>query len=68
MASDAATDLLAPLLIVQATRPLRRTLRDRDLQAYRWNPLHSQLERAPLTIVAERTYSQLEIDWATVVS
>jgi hypothetical protein len=68
IASDEATDLSRPLVLIQATNPLRRTLRDRDLRAYRWNILESRLAPSTVTIVDERTYPLVNIDWETVVS
>jgi hypothetical protein len=47
---------------------LRRTLRDRDLRAWRWSLLGDRLDPVPLAIVREPTYPRVEVDWATAVS
>ena len=68
VAADRATDLPRPLVLIQATNPLRRTLRDRDLRAWRWSTLDEGLALSALTIVGEPTYPRVDVDWATVVS
>jgi integrative and conjugative element protein (TIGR02256 family) len=68
IARDEATDLPRPLLLIQATNPLRRTLRDRYLRAYRWDAPTSRLALWPIVVVEELTYPLPALDWATVVS
>jgi integrative and conjugative element protein (TIGR02256 family) len=66
--ADEATDLPRPLVLIQATNPLRRTLRDRDLRAWRWSILDDGLEAVPLAIVRAPTYPTIDIEWTTAVS
>ena len=68
VASDEATDLPRPLVLIQATNPLRRTLRDRDLRAWRWANLDEGLAATSVAIVREPEYPTLDLEWATVVS
>jgi integrative and conjugative element protein (TIGR02256 family) len=68
VAADGETDLPRPLVLIQATNPLRRTLRDRNLRAWRWSILDERLEPAPLAIVGKPAYLGVELDWAAVVS
>ena len=68
VAADPETDLPRPLVLIQATNPLRRTLRDRDLRAWRWSLLDDRLELAPLAVVREPTYPRVDLDWAAAVS
>jgi integrative and conjugative element protein (TIGR02256 family) len=65
VAGDVATALPRPLVVIQATNPLRRTLRDRDLRAYRWTP--PGLVLAQLVVLDELTYPPTPVDWDTVV-
>ena len=66
--ADEATELPRPLVLIHATNPLRRTLRDRDMRAWRWSILDDGLEAVPLAIVREPTYPPLDLEWTTVVS
>ena len=68
VATDAAADLPRPLVLIQATNPLRRTLRDRDLRAYHWEILEARLAPSTLAIVDEPTYPTVDVDWEAVVS
>jgi integrative and conjugative element protein (TIGR02256 family) len=68
IAIDEVIDLPRPLILIQATNPLRRTLRDRDLRAYRWEIRESRLIPSKLAIVNEPTYPVVDVDWAAVVN
>lgn len=68
IATDEASTLPTPLILIHATTFLRKTLRDRDLCAYCWQPTDSTLASARLAIVRERTYPTISIDWKTVVA
>ena len=68
IAGDEAADLPRPLLLIQATNPLRRTLRDRNLRAYRWEPATMELAQWAITIVEEQAHSLPGVDWTTLVS
>ena len=69
MAADEDADVLRPLLLIQATRPMRKTLRDSDLRAYRWRILEARLEQQTLAVVGdERAYPLIAIDWDEAVS
>jgi integrative and conjugative element protein (TIGR02256 family) len=68
IANDEGADLPRPLVLIQATRPLRKTLRDSDLHAFRWQILEQQLEQRDIAIVSERTYPLVDVDWEKVVS
>ena len=67
ISADEATDLPRPLVLIQATNPLRRTLRDRDLRAWRWSILKDELEAMPLAIVRAPEYPTLDLEWAKLV-
>jgi integrative and conjugative element protein (TIGR02256 family) len=68
VAVDDATDLPRPLVLIQATNPLRRTMRDRDLRAWRWEIGESRLALVSIAVVNELTYPVVDVDWATVVT
>ncbi len=67
IAGDAEADLPRPLLLIQATGPLRKTLRDSDLRAFRWQIFRPRLEPRVLAVVDERTYPLVDVEWETVV-
>jgi integrative and conjugative element protein (TIGR02256 family) len=62
--------LTSPVLLIQATWPLRRTFHDRDLRAFRWTPAISGLVIAELRVLRESEHSHpiLDLDWDTVVA
>lgn len=68
VATDAAADLPRPLVLIQATNPLRRTLRDRDLRAWHWSSDDDRLSPMPLAIVDDPPYPSIELEWSSVVS
>jgi integrative and conjugative element protein (TIGR02256 family) len=68
VADDEDADLPQPLVLIHATNPMRRTLRDRDLRAFRWRIGEALLAPVAITIVGARTYPPVDIDWATVVA
>lgn len=68
MAADEEADVPRPLLLIQATRPTRKTLRDSDLCAYRWRILEARLTQQPLAVVSgEHAYPLVAIDWDEAV-
>jgi len=68
VAADDCADLPRPLVLIQATNPLRRTLRDRELRAYRWKAGDATLAPNAIAVVPEPSYPIVDVDWATVVS
>lgn len=68
VAADEEIGLPRPLVLIQATNPVRRTLRDRDLRAFRWESHVRGLVPATILIVKEPTYRTVDLDWAAVVS
>ena len=82
-ASPSATDVAAarsislevevrvprPLLIIQATWPTRTTFRDRNLRAFRWQPMGSLLAKEELRRLRpeERRHPDAALDWGAVV-
>jgi integrative and conjugative element protein (TIGR02256 family) len=59
-----------PFVIIHATWPTRRTFRDRDLRAFRWEPALSGLVAIDVRIVREdeRRHPVLDVDWDEVVA
>jgi integrative and conjugative element protein (TIGR02256 family) len=59
-----------PLLIIQASRPLRRTFHDRDLRAFRWQDAHRRLASEQIRVLrtADRRYPVLDLDWDGLVT
>ena len=68
VAADPTTDLPRPLVLIQATNPLRRTLRDRDLRAYRWTPGEHGLTTQRVILIDGSSYPDADVDWAAVVT
>jgi len=62
--------LRRPLLMILATRPSRRTYRERNVRMFMWNPDLSALIAVDLQAVREdeRQYPVLAVDWDTVVA
>jgi len=56
--------------MILATRPSRRTYRERNVRMFMWNPDLSALIAVDLQAVREdeRQYPVLAVDWDTVVA
>lgn len=58
-----------PLVLIQATRPVRRTFCDRELRAFRWQPNISGLvlDEIRAIRVDDRQHPVIDLDWNEVV-
>jgi hypothetical protein len=63
MSVDEGVAVPQPLLLIQATRPSRHTLRDTDLRAYRWRDM--ALRIVEIVIVSDTP--SCEIDWQRIM-
>jgi integrative and conjugative element protein (TIGR02256 family) len=68
IAADPDAFLPQPLLLIQATRPTRRTVHDRDLRAFRWSADDDAV--APLVIrrLDDAAAQLVDLDWSKVVA
>jgi integrative and conjugative element protein (TIGR02256 family) len=67
--ADAEVALARPVLIILRVWPLRRTISDRDMRAYRWSETDAVLASEDFCSIRhhELPYEPVAIDWGEVV-